>query len=61
MAMNITQKIMARASGKSFVSVGELLWVEVDVLMTHDPCTPAVVSIFKREFGNDARVWNNDR
>lgn len=57
----VTQKILAKASGRTFVEEGEVIWAKVDVLMSHDPCSPGVISIFKREFGENARVWDPDR
>jgi 3-isopropylmalate/(R)-2-methylmalate dehydratase large subunit len=36
----ISQKIIARASGRSDVSVDEVLWVDVDVAMMHDSSGP---------------------
>ena len=59
--MTLTEKIFARASGRETVSPGEVIFVKVDVLMSHDPCTPGVASVFKKEFGEDAKVWNADR
>ncbi len=59
--MNITEKIIARNSGRSRVSPGDNVWIDVDVLMTHDVCGPPAIGIFKREFGADARVWDKDR
>jgi len=59
--MTITEKIMARHSGRAEVRPGENIWVNVDVLMTHDVCGPGTIAIFKREFGQSARVWDPDR
>ena len=56
--MTLTEKIMARASGKSNLTAGENVWVKVDTLMTHDVCGPGTIGVFKREFGKDAKVWN---
>jgi len=61
MALTITEKILARASGKRRVEPGENIWVSVDVLMTHDVCGPGTIGIFKREFGEDARVWDPEK
>ena len=49
--MTLTEKIMARASGKKSVQPGDNVWVNVDVLMTHDVCGPGTIGVFKREFG----------
>ncbi|HJO08230.1 MAG TPA: aconitase family protein [Verrucomicrobiota bacterium] len=59
--MTLTEKIMARASGKTGVSAGENVWVNVDTLMTHDVCGPGTIGVFKREFGEDAKVWDANR
>jgi 3-isopropylmalate/(R)-2-methylmalate dehydratase large subunit len=57
MAQTITQKIFARAANRKFVDVGESVWLNVDVLLTHDVCGPPTFDIFKQEFGPDAKVW----
>ncbi len=59
--MTLTEKILARAAGKSRVQAGENVWVKADVLMTHDVCGPGTIGVFKREFGAQARVWDRDR
>jgi len=56
--MTLTEKILARASGKSHVRPGDNVWVNVDVLMTHDVCGPGTIGVFKREFGNTAKIWD---
>ncbi len=61
MAMTMTEKILARHSGKSPVAPGENVWVNVDVLMTHDVCGPGTIGIFHEQFGRAARVWDADR
>ncbi|KAL6535182.1 3-isopropylmalate dehydratase large subunit, chloroplastic [Orobanche minor] len=59
--MTMTEKILARASEKTRLSPGENVWVNVDVLMTHDVCGPGVFGIFKREFGENAKVWDREK
>lgn len=59
--MTLTEKIMARASGKSNLTAGENVWVKVDTLMTHDVCGPGTIGVFKREFGEDAKVWDKKK
>ena len=61
MGMTLTEKILARASGKSSVTPGENIWVNTDVLMTHDVCGPGTIGVFKREFGADAKVWDSEK
>ena len=52
---------MARASGKTTVRPGDNVWVNVDVLMTHDVCGPGTIGVFKREFGKTAKVWDREK
>ncbi|MGK7905516.1 MAG: aconitase/3-isopropylmalate dehydratase large subunit family protein [Hormoscilla sp.] len=61
MGMTLTQKIIARASGRDSVTPGENVWVDVDLLMTHDVCGPGTIGVFKREFGADAKVWDKEK
>jgi len=56
--MTLTEQILARASGKNKVEPGENVWVKADVLFTHDVCGPGTIGVFKREFGEKAKVWD---
>ncbi|XP_031248235.1 3-isopropylmalate dehydratase large subunit, chloroplastic-like isoform X1 [Pistacia vera] len=60
-AMTLTEKIMARASEKPHLVPGENVWVNVDILMTHDVCGPGSIGIFKKEFGENAKVWDREK
>jgi 3-isopropylmalate/(R)-2-methylmalate dehydratase large subunit len=59
--MTLTEKILARASGKARVSPGDNVWVNVDILLTHDVCGPGTIGVFKREFGANAKVWDRNK
>lgn len=59
--MTLTEKLLARAAGKARVTAGDNIWVNADVLMTHDVCGPGTIGVFKREFGQDAKVWDRHR
>lgn len=59
--MTLTEKILARAAGKASVQAGDNIWVNADVLMTHDVCGPGTIGVFKREFGQTAKVWDSKR
>lgn len=61
MGMTLTEKILAKHSGRESVQPGDNVWVDVDVLMTHDVCGPPAISIFNREFGEGARVWDPEK
>ena len=54
----MTEKILARASEKSQLRPGENVWVDVDILMTHDVCGPSSFDVFKKEFGQNAKVMS---
>ncbi len=60
MGMTITEKILAKASNKDNVKPGDNIWVEANVLMTHDVCGPGTIGVFKREFGESAKVWDKE-
>jgi 3-isopropylmalate/(R)-2-methylmalate dehydratase large subunit len=61
MPMTLTEKVLARAAGRDAVQPGDNVWINVDVLMTHDVCGPGTIGIFKAHFGPNARVWDRDR
>ena len=61
MASTLTEKIIARAAARDKVEPGENVWVNVDVLMTHDVCGPGTIGVFQREFGNEAKVWDAEK
>ena len=61
MGMTITEKILAKSAKRAFVTPGESIWLNVDVLMTHDVCGPPTVDIWKREFGEKAKIWDKEK
>ena len=61
MGMTITEKILAKSAGKAKVIPGENVWMNVDVLMTHDVCGPPTFAIWRREFGEKAKIWDENK
>jgi 3-isopropylmalate/(R)-2-methylmalate dehydratase large subunit len=61
MGMTLTEKVLARASGRARVAPGDNVWVDVDVLMTHDVCGPGTIDVFHKEFGPAAKVWDREK
>ncbi len=59
--MTITEKILANHANRDRVVPGDNIWVNVDILMTHDVCGPPTIDIFKREFGQNAKVWDREK
>ena len=60
-AMTLTEKILSRHAARDTVSPGDNVWIDVDVLMTHDICGPGTIGIFKHHFGKDAKVWDREK
>lgn len=62
--MNITEKIIARASNRNSVNPGDVVFANVDKLMIHDVSGPGVIKVFeewsKKGIQLD-RVWNADK
>jgi 3-isopropylmalate/(R)-2-methylmalate dehydratase large subunit len=59
--MTLTEKILARHAGRAHVQPDDNIWVDADVLMTHDVCGPGTIGVFKQHFGAKARVWDRDK
>jgi 3-isopropylmalate/(R)-2-methylmalate dehydratase large subunit len=57
--MNVTEKILAKASGRKEVSPGEIVEAKVDVAMVNDVTGPLAVKAFQ-EIGA-RNVWNEQR
>jgi len=57
--MNITEKILASASGKKEVTPGEIVEAKIDMAMVHDLTGPLTVKSF-REIGVE-KVWDSQR
>jgi len=62
--MNITEKIIARASNENSVNPGDVVFVDVDKVMIHDVSGPGVIKVFeewdKKGIHLD-KVWNADK
>ena len=57
--MNITEKILARASGKTSVRPGEIVDANVDMIMVHDLTGPLAVEAFNKI--GVKHVWDNQK
>lgn len=64
--MNITEKILARASGKSKVAPDDIIFANVDKAMIHDVSGPGVIKVFEKlqkqgiavdKLWNPSKVW----
>jgi 3-isopropylmalate/(R)-2-methylmalate dehydratase large subunit len=61
MPMTLTEKILARHAGREQVVPGENIWVDADILMTHDVCGPGTFGVFYKHFGRNAKVWDRTK
>ena len=62
--MNITEKILARASKKSSVSPDDVIFADIDCAMVHDVSGPGVIKVFEKleKQGIDtSKLWNPDK
>lgn len=62
--LNITEKILARASDKSKVSPGDVVFVNVDKVMIHDVSGPGVIAVFeklKKTGMKIDKIWDPER
>jgi len=48
MGMNVTEKILSRASGKATVSPEDVIFANVDKAMIHDVSGPGVIKVFEK-------------
>lgn len=60
MGMTMSEKILARASGRDQVRPGDLLLARVDFAMGHDLTIPPAGRIMREQMGAD-RVWDSER
>jgi len=62
--MTITKKILARASGKTKLSPGDVVFAKVDKVMMHDVSGPGVIKVFsewEKKGVKLERIWDPDR
>jgi len=57
----MTEQVLARHAGRKTVAPGDNIWVDVDILMTHDVCGPGTIGIFRKQFGATAKVWDPEK
>jgi 3-isopropylmalate/(R)-2-methylmalate dehydratase large subunit len=62
--LNITEKILARASNKNKVSPDDVIFANVDKVMIHDVSGPGVIAVFeklKKTGMKIEKLWNPDK
>ena len=56
--MNISEKILAKASNRDEVSPGDTINANIDVAMSHDGTSPPTIKVFEKLAD---KVWNPDK
>lgn len=56
--MNITEKILAKASHRDEVSAGDTVNADIDLAMSHDGTSPPTIKVFEKIAD---KVWNPDK
>lgn len=56
--MTMAEKMLARASGNQYVQPGEVIFVSVDLAMSHDAIASEVARLFYQHFGANNSVWD---
>ncbi len=56
--MNITEKILAKASGKDEVSPGDTVDANIDIAMSHDGTSPPTIKVFEKLAD---KVWDPEK
>ena len=59
--MTMAEKLLARGSGNDYVQPGEVVFVDVDLAMSHDAIAGPVGQLFYQHFGAKTSVWNPDK
>ena len=62
--MNITEKILARASGNERLSPDDVVFVDVDKVMLHDVSGPGVIKVFEKLANqgiNVDKLWDSSK
>ncbi|GAB4446286.1 MAG: 3-isopropylmalate dehydratase large subunit [Chloroflexi bacterium OHK40] len=59
MAQTLSEQILSRAAGRP-VRAGEVVTVDVDLVMMHDSLSPSIIRVLHEELGAE-RVWDPER
>jgi homoaconitate hydratase family protein len=57
-SMTMAEKMLAKASGNDYVQPGEVVFVQVDLAMSHDAIAAPVFELFRASFGEDTQIWD---
>jgi homoaconitate hydratase family protein len=57
-SMTMAEKMLAQASGNDYVKPGEVVFVKVDLAMSHDAIAAPVFELFRANFGEATQLWD---
>ncbi|WP_413470326.1 3-isopropylmalate dehydratase large subunit [[Phormidium] sp. LEGE 05292] len=59
--MTLVEKLLAKASGNSYVAPGEVVFAKVDLALSHDAVAGPVAKVFYKNYGEDAKLWDSQK
>ncbi|MEA5601257.1 aconitase/3-isopropylmalate dehydratase large subunit family protein [Nostoc sp. UHCC 0252] len=59
--MTLVEKLLAKASGNSYVKPGEVVFAQIDLALSHDAVAGPVAKTFYKHFGEEAKLWDSQR
>jgi homoaconitate hydratase family protein len=59
--MTLVEKLLAKASGNSYVAPGEVVFAKVDLALSHDAVAGPVAKVFYQHYGKDAKLWDSQK
>jgi homoaconitate hydratase family protein len=60
-SMTMAEKMLAKASGNDYVQPGEVVFVKVDLAMSHDAIAAPVFELFRANFGENTQIWDTSK
>ncbi|MBW4629695.1 MAG: 3-isopropylmalate dehydratase large subunit [Brasilonema octagenarum HA4186-MV1] len=60
-SMTLVEKLLAKASGNSYVQPGEVVFAQVDLALSHDAVAAPVAKTFYKHYGEGAKLWDSQR
>jgi homoaconitate hydratase family protein len=59
--MTLVEKLLAKASGNSYVQPGEVVFAQVDLALSHDAVAGPVAKTFYKQYGEGAKLWDSQK
>ncbi|MEA5603235.1 3-isopropylmalate dehydratase large subunit [Nostoc sp. UHCC 0252] len=59
--MTLVEKLLAKASSNPYVRTGEVVFVHVDLALSHDAVAGSVAKTFYKHYGENAKLWDAQR